>query len=276
MTQRQLFVAGKDSCGSIDMKLTEKQFRKFSELVYHECGINLHEGKQQLLQARLSKRLRKTGIKSVKEYLKVLEKDQQELINFLDAVSTNHTFFFRESHHFDCLETTHLNIWCAACSSGEEPYSVAVYCLEKGFRPTILATDISTNVLKMGNRAIYPSERIKNVPQSILKKYFQKGQGKWDDFIRVKDEIRRMVTFKRFNLVTDPPPTLEFDVVFCRNVLIYFDNQVKEKVINRLYDVLKWNGYFIIGGAESLNSIQHSYKYIKPSIYRKVRGLKSR
>lgn len=258
------------------MKITEKQFRTFSELVYHECGINLHEGKQQLLQARLSKRLRKTGIKSVKDYLRVLEQDEKELINFLDAVSTNHTFFFRESHHFNCLEESHLNIWCAACSSGEEPYSVAIYCLERGFRPTILATDISTNVLKMGDRAIYPSERAKNVPRSALKKYFQKGQGKWEDFIRVKDEPRRMVTFRRFNLVTDAPPIREFDVIFCRNVLIYFDNQVKERVINRLYDVLKWNGYFIIGGAESLNSIQHAYKYIKPSIYRKLHGLKPR
>lgn len=255
------------------MKLTEKEFKKFSELVYHECGINLHEGKQQLLQARLSKRLRKTGIKTVKEYMKVLENNEQELIDFLDAVSTNHTYFFRESHHFECLDNTHMNIWCAACSSGEEPYSLAVYCMEKGFRPSILATDISTNVLKIGERGVYPMERARTMPRNILQRYFQKGHGRWEDYIKVKDEIRRMVTFRRFNLVTDKPPVHEFDVIFCRNVLIYFDNNVKEKVINRLFGLLKWNGFFIIGGAESLNSIRHGYKYVKPSVYRKMRGL---
>lgn len=259
------------------MELTESQFIKFSELVYHECGINLHDGKRQLLQARLSKRVRKTGIRSAEEYLELLKKDKRELINFLDAISTNHTFFFRESHHFDCLNDTHLNIWCAACSSGEEPYSVAIYCLEKGFRPTILATDISTNVLEIAKRAVYPFERAKSIPQHIMRRYFQRGQGKWEGFLRVKDEIRRMVTFRRYNLVLDPPlGGLEFDVIFCRNVLIYFDNHIKEKVINRLFDQLKWSGYFIIGGAESLNSIRHTYKYVRPSIYRKVVGFKPR
>jgi chemotaxis protein methyltransferase CheR len=258
------------------MKLTTRQFKRFSELVYHECGINLHDGKKQLLQARLSKRLRKTGIDSVDAYFKELETDARELIHFLDAISTNHTFFFRESHHFECLESTHLNIWCAASSSGEEPYSVAIYCLERGFRPKILATDISATVLEVGKRGIYPMERAKNVPRDLLRRYFQKGQGNWEEFIRVKNELKSMVAFRRFNLLTNPPADQKFDVIFCRNVLIYFDNIVKEAVINRLYNVLKWNGYFIIGGAESLNSIQHKYKYIRPSIYQKTRALNTR
>jgi chemotaxis protein methyltransferase CheR len=249
------------------MNLTEKQFERFSGLVYQECGINLHDGKRQLVQARLSKRLRKTGITSVDEYLKVLETDQTELIHFLDAISTNHTFFFRESRHFEVLESSHLNIWCAACSSGEEPYSVAIDCLEKGFSPSILATDISTHVLSIARTAIYPMEKARTMPNRVLRNYFQKGRGKWEGFIRVKEKIRRMVTLKRFNLISDLPPSGEFDVIFCRNVLIYFDNQVKEKVINRLYQLLKWNGYLIVGGAESLNSIRHRYKYIRPSIY---------
>ncbi|MBN2123394.1 MAG: protein-glutamate O-methyltransferase CheR [Deltaproteobacteria bacterium] len=252
------------------MKLSAKQFKKLSDLVYHECGINLHAGKEQLLQARLSKRLRKTGIKTIKEYLHFLETDERELIHFLDAVSTNHTFFFRESHHFEVLNPSHLHIWCAACSSGEEPFSVAIYCLEKGFRPSILATDISTNVLKIAERGIYSLEKAKTLPQPVLRKYFQKGRGKWEDNIRIKDGIRGMITFRRFNLVTDPPLNQEFDVIFCRNVLIYFDNIVKEKVINRLFHQLKQGGYLIIGGAESLNSIRHPYKYVRPSIYRKT------
>jgi len=253
------------------MKITEKQFKRFSRLVYDQCGINLQDGKQQLLKARLSKRLRKTGISSIDEYLKVLELDNQELILFLDAVSTNHTFFFRESHHFNYLQKEHLNIWCAASSSGEEPFSVAIDCLEKGFRPTILATDISTNVLQLGKRGIYANERANNLAPHLLKRYFQKGTGKGDGHIRVKDKLKRMVTFERFNLISDPLPSPKFDVIFCRNVLIYFDNAVKTGVVNKLYNALKWKGYFIIGGAESLSNLKHGYTYIKPSIYMKVR-----
>ncbi len=252
------------------MNITAKQFKNFSDLVYNECGINLHDGKEQLLKARLAKRLRSTGINSVDEYIKLLGNDNQELIDFIDAISTNHTFFFRESHHFECLENSHLKIWCAACSSGEEPYSIAIYCLEKGFRPTILATDISTNVLRLGERGVYPVERAKNVSSRILRRYFQKGQGKWEGHIKVKDELKKMVIYKRFNLLTESPPLRELDVVFCRNVLIYFDSMVKEKIINKLYSVLKLNGYFVIGGAESLNNLNHRYKYVKPSIYKKV------
>jgi chemotaxis protein methyltransferase CheR len=252
------------------MRVTTKQFKRFSKLVYHECGINLHDGKQPLLKARLAKRLRHTGINSIDEYLRVLERDNQELIHFLDAISTNHTFFFRESRNFECLQRDHLDIWCAACSSGEEPYSVAIHCVEKGFRPVFLATDISTNVLQIAERGIYPIERAKNVTPYILRRYFQMGHGKWDGYIRVKDELKRMVTFKRFNLVSDALPPQKFDVIFCRNVMIYFDNIVREKLINKLYSALKWNGYFIIGGAETLRNLKNRYKYISPSIYRKA------
>ena len=252
------------------MELTNNQYKQFSNLVYHECGINLHDGKQQLLKARLAKRLRKTGIHSAAAYLKILENDDQELIAFLDAISTNHTFFFRESQHFEILEKGHLNIWSAPSSSGEEPYSIAIDCLEKGFRPTILATDISTNVLRIGQKGIYPIDRAKNVAPHLLRKYFQKGTGRWDGYIRVKNALKTMVTFERFNLLSDPLPSREFDVVFCRNVLIYFDNNVKTEVVNKLYEAVKWNGYFVIGGAESLNSIKHRFQYVRPSIYRKT------
>jgi len=251
------------------MNITTAQFKKFSDLVYRECGINLHAGKKQLLQTRLSKCLRRTGISSIGEYLRMIETDDRERLNFLDAISTNHTYFFRESHHLEQLQRGHNLIWCAASSSGEEPYSVAIACLEKGFCPRILATDISTHVLALGQVGIYPLERAKHVPPHILKKYFQKGQGAYRNHIRVKNHVRQMVTFKRFNLLTDSPPQQEFDAIFCRNVLIYFDKSIKETVIYNLYSVLKAGGLFIIGGAESLNSIPHQLKYIRPSIYRK-------
>ncbi|HPA14979.1 MAG TPA: protein-glutamate O-methyltransferase CheR [Desulfobacterales bacterium] len=251
------------------MKITGRQFDRFSKLIYHSCGISLHDGKLSLLQARLAKRLRSTGIDSVDEYLKLLESDEQELINFLDVISTNHTYFFRENHHFECLCGDHLNIWCAASSSGEEPYLVAIHCLEKGFRPSILATDISTKVLQIGERGIYPIEKAKSLPTHILKRYFQKGHGQWEGHVSVKDDIKRMVTFKRFNLLGDMPHDKTFDVIFCRNVLIYFDRTTREQVINKLYNVLRCNGFLIIGGAESLTNIKHRYKYIRPSIYQK-------
>jgi chemotaxis protein methyltransferase CheR len=253
------------------MEITSKQFMTFRDLVYKESGINLHEGKEKLLTGRLSKRLKNTGIDSVEEYLKMLKSDKEELMLFLDAISTNHTFFFRERHHFAYLKSGQSNnIWCSAASSGEEPYSIAIDCLEKGFKPTILATDISTNVLMIGERAIYPLERIKDVPPHILKKYFQNGHGRWAGHVRLKDEVKRMVTFKRLNLVSDALPNQQFDIIFCRNVMIYFDNIVKEMLTNRLYNVLTLNGYLIVGGAESLSNLKHKYKYISPSIYKKV------
>ncbi|MBU3949783.1 MAG: protein-glutamate O-methyltransferase CheR [Proteobacteria bacterium] len=252
------------------MDLTTRQFKRLSEIVYHECGINLHDGKKQLLQSRLDKRLRSTGIKSVKEYLKVLENDQRELINFLDAVSTNHTYFFRESHHFKYLTKDHMNIWCAASSSGEEPYSLAIYCLEKGFKPSIIASDISTRMLRMGQNGIYSIEKAKNLPPDILRKYFQKGTNSWNNHVRVKNEIRQMVTFKRYNLISDPIPSQKYDIIFCRNVFIYFDNETKSNVAHKLHNALKAPGCLIIGGAESLNTISHPFKYVQPSIYNKV------
>lgn len=251
------------------MELTARQFAHFRQLVYRECGINLHEGKQQLLKARLSKRLRKTGIARVEDYLRVIENDGDERIRFIDAISTNHTYFFREDHHFAHLNESHRRIWCAASSSGEEPYSIAIYCLEQGFRPAIFATDISTAVLKIGESGVYPREKAQRIPPATLKKYFKKGHGKWDGYIRLKDDIRQMVSFRRFNLLTDAPPAGEFDVIFCRNVMIYFDSAVKESVIHKLSRSLKTDGYFIIGGAESLNNLRHSLHYVKPSIYRK-------
>jgi len=251
------------------MNITEKQFNRFSDIVYQECGINLHDGKQQLLQARVSKRLRATGINSIGTYLARIEDDSRELVDFIDAISTNHTYFFRENHHFSNLTDIHQNIWCAASSSGEEPYSIAIYCLEKGFRPAIHATDISTNVLRKGQSGIFPAERAKSLSAPMLKKYFKKGTGKWDGHIKVKDEIKGMVAFQRYNLVTDAVPAKEYDIIFCRNVLIYFDNPTKAKVVNKLHGALKKDGFLIIGGAESLNNIEHRYSYVSPSVYQK-------
>jgi len=223
--------------------ITKRQFKRYCDIVYNECGINLTEEKWQLLNARIGKRIRKLGVQPEK-YLSMIEKDPDELNSFLDAVSTNHTYFFRESKTFKFLDTSCRNIWCTACSSGEEPYSLLTYCLELGFEPSILATDISDSCLEKARRAIYPKKSLAHIPKHMIKRYFQKGVGKWEDHVRLKKHISRMV-------------------------MIYFDIPTKETVIHKLSKVLKPEGYFIIGGAESLNGLKHSLKYIEPSVYRK-------
>ena len=248
--------------------ITKRQFKRYCDIVYNECGINLTEEKWQLLNARIEKRIRKLGVQPEK-YLSMIEKDPDELNSFLDAVSTNHTYFFRESKTFKFLDTSCRNIWCTACSSGEEPYSLLTYCLELGFEPSILATDISDSCLEKARRAIYPKKSLAHIPKHMIKRYFQKGVGKWEDHVRLKKHISRMVKFEKFNLLKDFPPSKNFDIIFCRNVMIYFDIPTKETVIHKLSKVLKPEGYFIIGGAESLNGLNHSMKYIEPSVYKK-------
>jgi chemotaxis protein methyltransferase CheR len=248
--------------------LTNLQFKKYCDIVYSESGIHLTEEKRELLNARIAKRLRTLSLQPDK-YLALIQKDLQEMKNFLDAVSTNHTFFFRESKSFKYIDKSCKDIWCAACSSGEEPYSIAIYCMELGFRPSIFATDISNSCLEKGKTGIYPMQCTSNIPKYMLIRYFQKGQGKWNCHIRVRNDIRRLIKFESFNLLKDKLPSRNFDIIFCRNVMIYFDNSSKESVVNKLIRVLKHGGYFIIGGAESLNGLNHSLKYIEPSVYKK-------
>jgi len=251
--------------------LAHREFTEICDLVYRECGISLNEEKKKLVEARLSMRLMATGVKSAKEYLWLVKRDQGERVRFVDVILTKYTFFFREPQLFECLEPQHLSIWSAACSSGEEPYSIAIYCLERGFRPEIWATDLSLSVLEKAKKAIYPLEEVGNLSRDLVKRYFIKGVRKWSGYIRPKNDVRQMITFAQFNLMKDIPPNKKFNVIFCRNVLIYFDSKVRELVINRLYDALRWDGYLIIGGTESLNGIRHQLKYVKPSIYRKVK-----
>ncbi len=249
-------------------KITDGQFKKYCAIVNREAGIHLTDEKRELLNARVAKRIRKLGIEPGK-YLRLIQEDSTEMEKFLNAISTNHTYFYRESKSFKYLDHGCQQIWCAASSSGEEPYSLATYCLELGFEPTILATDISTACLEKGKKGIYALEKKNGLPLHILKPYFQKGQGQWSGFMRVKANVRRMVQFKRFNLLTDAAPSKCFDIIFCRNVMIYFDNSTKETVVHKLSQALRSGGHFIIGGAESLNGLNHSLKYIEPSVYQK-------
>lgn len=250
-------------------KLDNRLFKKYCDLVYFEAGINLTEEKRELLNARIGKRLRIQNV-TPDEYYKLVQADAAEMTAFIDAVSTNHTYFFRESKSFTYLEKSCSDIWCAASSSGEEPYSIAIYCLERGLRPSIFATDISDTCLEKGKLGIYSRQSVANLPLHILKSYFQKGLANWQGHVKVKSEIRKIVHFRKFNLIKDSPPSKACDIIFCRNVMIYFDKPTKETVVAKLASVLRKGGYFIIGGAESLSGLSHPLKYVAPSVYLKV------
>lgn len=257
-----------------DTTITDRQFKNLTKIVYKVCGIHLSDNKRNLLKARIAKRLRATKTNSVTDYIGLIENNQVEFTKFIDGITTNHTYFFRENKHCEYIinninNNQYLKIWSAASSSGEEPYTIATQLLEHSFRFEIFASDISDTMLETASRRIYPMERVRAVPTHILHKYFQKGVNRSANKVKVKDEVKAHVTFGKYNLVTDTPPTGAYDIIFCRNVMIYFDLKTKQKVVNDMYKALKHGGYFIFGQSESVVGITTEFKTISPSIYRK-------
>jgi chemotaxis protein methyltransferase CheR len=256
-----------------ETSLSPEQHQKLSRIVYKESGVVLNEKKYSLLVARLAKRMRIMNISSVSDYIDLISSDPDEFNQFIDATTTNHTFFFRENKHCEYLLKTldkekPLKIWSAASSSGEEAFSLAVQLLDHSFSFNIFASDVSDSMLNLGRRAIYPNDRVRNVPLSLLHKYFQKGKDKWKDHVKVKPAVQKLVTFEKFNLLSDTPADT-FDIIFCRNVMIYFDTSTRQKVVNTLCRALKPGGYFFVGLSESLNGLEHPLKTILPSGYQK-------
>ena len=275
----------------MQLEISERDYNDLSALIYEKCGIYLHQGKRELLRARLSKVLRKYQFKSVREYYKHLMNDQsgKELIPLLDSISTNLTFFFREPKHFDFLSQTaipklvhgglngakkRVNIWCAGCSSGEEAYSIAITLLERLPEPklreiSILATDISTRMLSAAVQGVYGEEKVEKIPLEWKRRYFQKGVKNWEGYYRVKNAVKEVIEFRRMNLIEPFRFESTFEIIFCRNVMIYFDKPTQEKLVNRFYEVLSKEGYLLIGHSESLTGIRHPFHYVQPSIYAK-------
>lgn len=272
------------------IELTDKEFDKISRLVYEQCGINLQDGKKELVKARLGKRLRSGQFESFRDYYQYVVKDPsgQELINLLDSISTNFTFFFREQKHFDYLRSEFLpelmrrkrnngnriRFWSAGCSSGEEAYSLAITLLEAIDNPLvwdvmIMATDISTKVLKIAKSGIYHKERIHSIQPASVKKYFLRGDHHWQDYVKVKDQVKQLVHFKRYNLMDPFNFKDSFDCIFCRNVMIYFDKKTQAALVSRFYECLGEGGVLFIGHSESLTGISHPFHYIRPAIYKK-------
>jgi chemotaxis protein methyltransferase CheR len=283
---------GAGTIQTMNLELTEKDYQNFREFIYQKSGINLHEGKKELLKARLMKYLRHSGFRSIGEYYSYLVKHDetgQECVNLLDTVSTNLTYFFREPKHFQFLNEVafpdlekrlhgkpkkKITLWSAGCSSGEEPYSLAMTCLEKpwtfqGLEVHILATDISTKMLAKASEGIYPEDRLENVSYEVKRRYFQRGAGRWKGYYRVKSVLQQLIRFGRLNLVDRFPENEGLDIIFCRNVMIYFDKPTQERIVQKFHHALNEKGYLFIGHSESLTGVNHSFKYIQPSVYRK-------
>lgn len=259
--------------------LSDKDFRRLSAFIYEECGINLPPSKKTMVEGRLRKRLRSLKMTSFPQYCDYVfsrEGLETETVSMIDVVTTNKTDFFREPEHFDHLLgrvipemvytnglgiRTPLNIWSAACSTGEEPYTLAMVLdqfAEKcpGFQFSILATDISTIVLEKAKRAIYESEKIAPIPSIARRKYLLKSKDKSKGLVRIAPELRSLVRFRRLNLMDDDFGIAEpMAIIFCRNVIIYFDKQTQEKLLNRLCQVLMPGGYLFMGHSETLHGL---------------------
>lgn len=260
-------------------------FDRIRELVYKKSGIKLDTSKESLIRARVGKRMRALGLSNHAEYLKqVIESnDENEIVHLLDAISTNVTSFFRDSDHFNLLRILlkewtasgqrRFRIWSSACSSGEEPYSIAMTVLDSiggNFDTKILATDISTRVLDKAQMGIYEAEKTYQIPEDFIEKYFDKINNLNSVSYKVKPVLRNMIVFKRLNLSETPFPMQgPMDVIFCRNVMIYFDQNTRRRLINEIFRLLKPNGYLFVGHAESLIGLTNGFRTIKPSVYLK-------
>jgi chemotaxis protein methyltransferase CheR len=259
-------------------------FEKISQILYEYSGIRLTTGKEELVRSRLMKRLRALGIDSFRNYLRYIKEDRtsQELRVMIDSLTTNKTSFFREKQHFEYMRSqiiptlknraSGVRLWSAGCSSGEEPYSIAMILQEEwpqiDFSSVrILATDISTRILSKARAGEYEKENLQDVPPSYLSKYFNLGSGNTAKIYRVKDNIKKMVHFARLNLMEEWPMKGPFDVIFCRNVMIYFDGATQARLIQRFRDLLIPGGHLLVGHSESLVANSCGFKYIQPATY---------
>lgn len=270
-------------------RLSMEEFHLLAVLVFTKTGINLPTTKKVMLESRLNKRLRALKMDSFKDYIQLLDGGADvtgEIIHMIDVVTTNKTDFFREPHHFTYLEErilpelaqtkTNVKIWSAACSSGEEPYTLAMVMetfasQNHGFHYDIFASDISTTVLEKAAIAIYPADKVQCIAQETKKRYLLKSRDQEKPTVRVVPLLRSKVKFQRINLMDDVLPIDQtFDIIFCRNVLIYFDRKTQLKVVKKLTDQLAVGGYLFIGHSESLHQADLPLFQEKPTVYRKL------
>ncbi len=267
-------------------KLSDKEFDTLSTFIYTRYGIKMPPAKKIMLQSRLQKRLRALKIYSFSEYVDFVFSKQgdEEVVHMMDVVSTNKTDFYREPAHFEYLtknmlpeyvekNTRNLKLWSAGCSSGPEVYTLAIVLSEffeahSGFDFSILGTDISTKVLKLAHAAIYKEEAVAMIPLETKRKYLLKSKDKTKKEVRVNAKLRQKISYQRLNFMDSTYNIHEqFDIIFCRNVLIYFDRETQEQVINKLCRHLKPGGYFFLGHSESITNIDVPLTQVKPTIF---------
>ena len=267
--------------------ITDTEYSQFQAFIYKQVGIRFSGDKKTLLISRLGKRLRALELSSYQDYLDYVcgTGGQEELTNLLDLISTNKTDFFREPVHFDFLRETILptlcdsrvvRIWSSASSSGEEPYTIAMTLHDAVPNPMqwdfkILASDISTRVLSKAAAGIYDEERVAGLDPQLVRRHFLKGKGEKANQFKVKPHVADIVRFRRINLMDETfPIRTPLDVVFCRNVMIYFDRDTQSRLVTKFHQYLKPGGYLFIGHSESLQWVEHPFTYVAPTIYRKV------
>jgi chemotaxis protein methyltransferase CheR len=269
----------------VDIQLTAAEFRQISDLAYQRFGLDLKRGKEALVAARLAKKLRQLGFQTFAEYHGYVLADPtgDALVDLIDALTTNHTSFLRERAHFEFLAraaneefraVSGLRLWSAACSSGEEPYSIAM-CLAEALHAAesrirdfrIRATDISTRVLALAQRGVYPASRFDEVPDAWRRAYLLRGQRESKGFYKIKPELASHIEFDRLNLIEPFPERGRFHVIFCRNVMMYFDKPTQQDIVQRLSECLERDGYLFVGHSESLTGIEHSLDYVRPATY---------
>jgi chemotaxis protein methyltransferase CheR len=266
----------------LPVAITDAEFAKFQRFIFEEAGISMADAKKALVTGRLSKRLAAHGLSSFGEYFNLISsgKHPAEVQMAVDLLTTNETYFFREIKHFEFMRTQVLaarsrpqpyRIWSAASSTGEEAYSMAMV-LADCMQTTpweILGTDISTKVIDGARRALYSMERGRHIPADYLRRFCRKGSGEYDGFLLVDRSLRSKVSFRQVNLNTTLPELGQFDMVFLRNVMIYFNNDTKREVVARVISTIKPGGYFCVGHSESLNDISTAVQMVAPSIYKK-------
>lgn len=263
-----------------EFEFTTRDFERVRALIHKRAGIALADSKHEMVYSRLARRLRATGIRSFEAYLDALESrvDNEEWEAFTNALTTNLTSFFREAHHFPILADhvrgarEPVSIWCAASSTGEEPYSIAMTLCETlgsfASQAHVIATDIATNVLATASEGVYPLDRLEKMSPERAKRFFLKGKGRHEGLVRVRPELRQMVTFRQLNLLADDwPVSGSFDAIFCRNVMIYFDKPTQGKILARFPSLMKPDGLLFAGHSENFLYVSDAFRLRGKTVY---------
>jgi len=272
-----------------EFEFSAKDFKYISDVISDRTGIVLSEAKHDMVYSRLARRLRQLNLTEFSQYIKLLKSgDETELLEFTNAITTNLTSFFREKHHFEYLRTKvlpelkrtkqnrRIRIWSAGCSSGEEPYSIAMTIRDvfpnlSGWDIKILATDLDTNMVQRASDGIYTEERVAGLDKKHSKKWVMQGKGEHEGQIRMSSELRDMITFKQLNLMDEWPISGPFDFMFCRNVVIYFNKETQRELFDRYANLVDAKGHLFIGHSESLHKVCDRFDLLGQTIYQKIR-----